>query len=75
MFWAMKNDLYNPAIKLLPKIQENINALNSVGALKAMMTGSGSAVFGIFKDRKSLNDAYKKLLPKFGERLIKTKTI
>lgn len=72
---VMKNDLYSASKQLLPSIEENIKALESVGADKAIMTGSGSAVYGIFKSIKKREEAYKKLLPTYGDRLIKAKTL
>jgi 4-diphosphocytidyl-2-C-methyl-D-erythritol kinase len=48
LFSAMQNDLELPAISLLPVIGEIKSRLLSLGADAAMMTGSGSAVFGLF---------------------------
>ncbi len=45
----MVNDLEEASIKLLPSIQEIIDVLYEKGAKKAMMTGSGSAVIGLFE--------------------------
>jgi 4-diphosphocytidyl-2C-methyl-D-erythritol kinase len=72
---VIKNDLYSASKKLLPVIEQNVNALKSVGADASIMTGSGSAVYGIFKDKKARDLAYKKLLVDYGERLIKAKTL
>lgn len=46
----MENDLEKAVVKSYPKVLEVKNFLESTGALKAMMTGSGSAVFGLFDD-------------------------
>lgn len=46
---AMENALEPCAIKLVPEAQQAISALILAGAKKARVTGSGAAVFGIFK--------------------------
>lgn len=72
---SLKNDLYFAAVKILPNLEENIEELKKSGADKALMTGSGSAVYGIFTDKKKRDKAYKKLKIKYGKRLIKAKTL
>lgn len=47
------NDLQSPGIKFVPQIEKIIGELKSNGASYAAMTGSGSAVFGIFADEES----------------------
>lgn len=42
------NDLQPAAVSLLPQVDACIQALRERGALAACMTGSGSAVFGLF---------------------------
>jgi len=44
---AMMNDLQEPAVALCPAIGETLAALRKAGALGAMMSGSGSTVFGL----------------------------
>ena len=68
-----KNDLQEPAISILPILSEKIENLDSVGSLKSQVTGSGSAVYGIFKDEKSLNKAKRQLRKKYKNHLIKVK--
>ena len=66
LFSMMHNDLELPAIALLPEILEQKNLLLENGADAAMMTGSGSAVFGLFTDEKkarSASEELKKHLP------------
>ena len=46
----MENALEGPAVELVPEIGEIKAALLAKGALAAGMTGSGSAVFGLFAD-------------------------
>lgn len=55
---TLGNALQEPAISLLPEITECVSALDSLGAIKAQMTGSGSAVFGIFSDESKAQSAY-----------------
>lgn len=67
----MKNDLEIPAIKIFPKIKENLTSLLNSGALKAQVAGSGSGVYGIFKNKKERERAYKKLKTKYGKNLLR----
>ena len=46
---CMENALEEPAVELVPEIGEIKAALRQRGALAACMTGSGSAVFGLFE--------------------------
>ena len=55
------NDLQLPAEELVPEISHLLEELRSSGALSSMMTGSGSAVFGIYDNRDSAEKAYKAL--------------
>lgn len=71
----IKNDLYNASISIVPSIKENCESLIKQGAKASFMTGSGSAVVGIFSSNRARNLAYKKLLPKFKNKVIKAKTI
>lgn len=52
------NDLEPAAFGINPEIAVAKAALLERGALGALMTGSGSAVFGIYPDRKSAHRAY-----------------
>ena len=47
--------------KLRPEIVQACASLTREGAVKALMTGSGSAVFGIFRSPASAQKAYQKL--------------
>jgi 4-diphosphocytidyl-2-C-methyl-D-erythritol kinase len=53
LYNIMENDLEPIVEKEFPAIIELRKFMISLGAKKAMMTGSGSAVFGIFKDKES----------------------
>ena len=48
---ARGNDLYEPALKLMPEIGDVITALdNSKGCLLSRMSGSGATCFGLYAD-------------------------
>jgi 4-diphosphocytidyl-2C-methyl-D-erythritol kinase len=51
------NDLEPFARSLCPAIAEIVDRLRTAGATAASMTGSGSAVFGIFRDTAALERA------------------
>lgn len=72
---ALKNDLYLASKILRPELEENILALKNAGAISSIMTGSGSAVYGVFSLARDRNKAYKTLYPKYKDKLIKAKTI
>lgn len=72
---VLKNDLYFACAAMHPELEENLSALRGVGAVGCVMTGSGSAVYGVFKDKKSVDAAYRALYPKYKNKLIKAKTI
>lgn len=52
------NDLEKPAMQDVPAMKEGIGLLKNAGAVYAAMSGSGSAVFGIFESK----DPVQKLL-------------
>jgi len=47
----LKNDFESSAFKLHPELEKWKNDLYSEGAIYASMTGSGSTMYGIFKDK------------------------
>jgi len=59
--WQEKliNDFEIPVIRKYPVIQEIKQTLLTNGALFASMTGSGSSVYGIFKEPMNLNNQFK----------------
>ena len=69
----LKNDLYSASVKICPRIEFNLYDLKEVGS--AVMTGSGSAVVGVYLTKKQRDFAYKHLKKIHGDRLIKAKTI
>lgn len=54
------NVLQNPAISFLPEIEKVIDYLRIDGFKSVLMTGSGSCVFGLTKDKKLLKYAEEK---------------
>ena len=71
---ALKNDLYLATKIMHPELEENVLALKDVGADVYLMTGSGSAVYGVFRAKKQRDLAYKTLYLKYQHKLIKAKT-
>jgi 4-diphosphocytidyl-2-C-methyl-D-erythritol kinase len=57
----MINDLEDPIARHHPEIDQMKAALRHVGALAAAMTGSGSAVFGLFQKQRDATAAGKRL--------------
>lgn len=55
----LRNDLSEVTESLVPSVSRGISELKSLGALNAVMTGSGSAVFGIFKSEADASNAEK----------------
>lgn len=70
----MNNDMQPAAQSICPLVGKLCNELEAQNALKAMMSGSGSTVFGLYKDDNSLDLAYKYFHSKYPEfMVIKTK--
>lgn len=61
----MDNVMETAAFEVLPSLKNIKKDLADNGAVKAMMTGSGSAVFGIFHDWGVLISAYEALKDKY----------
>ena len=59
------NDLEKVVIREFPIIEEIKNVLVENGSSLALMSGSGSTVFGIFDNRNYLNKAYSLLFNKY----------
>ena len=57
----LQNDLYLAASAFCPKIETLITELKKAGAAAASMTGSGSAVFGIFSNKKAAKKEKKRI--------------
>jgi 4-diphosphocytidyl-2-C-methyl-D-erythritol kinase len=57
----LMSDLEAAAVKIRPEVQSLKTRLVELGALGALMTGSGSAVFGVWSDRGLAEEAARKL--------------
>ncbi|MEX1376778.1 MAG: 4-(cytidine 5'-diphospho)-2-C-methyl-D-erythritol kinase [Eubacteriales bacterium] len=57
----MHNCLQSTAIMMNERISQSLDYLRRFGAVSSMMTGSGSAVYGIFSTKESAKDAEEKL--------------
>lgn len=75
MLSVLKNDLTEASSRLVPNIKWNIEALKDAGAEVALMTGSGSSVYGIFLNEKDRDRAFKELHKAYGSMLIKAETV
>jgi 4-diphosphocytidyl-2-C-methyl-D-erythritol kinase len=64
------NDLERPALSLLPEISEALDALEEVGAARALVTGSGPTAFGIFEDIARADEAASALPPRYANAIV-----
>lgn len=69
----LSNKLEEVAIEEYPVIEEIKESMIKEGALGALMSGSGSTVFGLFEDQESIEAAHK-ILKKRWEKTCWTKT-
>lgn len=74
-FSLLKNDLEPYAISVIPDIENKKKDLIKAKANASLMTGSGSAVYGLFTSKKQRNNAYKLLKQKYKDSIIKCKTM
>ena len=58
---AVGNVLQPVAEQMKPEIRQACSELEQAGAVRALMTGSGSAVFGVFRSSSAAEKAYEKL--------------
>jgi len=70
----MINDLEPPVLRRHPEIGAIKQQLRELGATAAAMSGSGSAVFGLFRSRSAADRAVKPL-SRHGARLFVTRTL
>ncbi|MDD3334793.1 MAG: 4-(cytidine 5'-diphospho)-2-C-methyl-D-erythritol kinase [Eubacteriales bacterium] len=63
---AMNNVLEGVSVQKRPALRVAKELLEGLGALRAMMTGSGSVVYGVFADEKSAVQAFEQLPPHEG---------
>ncbi len=73
-FRFVSNDLESAAMKVFPPIGIYKGSLIELGAAAASMSGSGSAVFGVFRDSAMAHSAARSLASR-GVRAIVTRTI
>ncbi len=64
------NDLQQAAISLRPQIAEALAALDEVGAVRSLVTGSGPTAFGLFPDMPAADAAASALAPRYAHALI-----
>ncbi len=62
---SMRNDLQETSLRLRPQIAHAIHSLYESGARAAMMSGSGSAVFGVFNGYQAAASAHRSLSKKY----------
>ena len=66
----LANDLQHAALSLRPEVAEALDALEEVGAARALVTGSGPTAFGLFDEYEAAERAADALSPRFGEALV-----
>ncbi len=69
------NDLEAPVAARHPEIGRIISALERAGASQAGMSGSGSAIFGLFSSRTAANRAARRVGSAAGRRVLVTRTL
>ncbi|HEY2906423.1 MAG TPA: 4-(cytidine 5'-diphospho)-2-C-methyl-D-erythritol kinase [Vicinamibacterales bacterium] len=70
----VRNDLQAPVAARHPEIGQILTRLAKVGALEAMMSGSGSAVYGLFRNRPAAEHAAEALFSRSTRTLV-TRTV
>ena len=71
-----KNDLYKPAKDILPELVEEMEILNKENADFLSMTGAGSSLFMMFKDKKRRDIAFKNLKKtEYKKRILKAESV
>ena len=60
---AMNNVLEGVSVKARPALAQSAKLLEELGAVRGMMTGSGSVVYGVFESREKAETASEKLKP------------
>ena len=70
----LQNDLQGPVAAHHPEIERIVNALKKAGAFHAAMSGSGSALFGLFSRRPAAEGAVR-AAQKTGARALLTRTV
>jgi 4-diphosphocytidyl-2-C-methyl-D-erythritol kinase len=70
----MINDLEPPVVRRHPEIGALKSAMRDAGAVAAAMTGSGSAVFGLFRTRGAASAAARRVA-RGGTKALLTRTV
>lgn len=60
---SMNNVLEEVSVPVRPAIREAAQALERLGAVRGMMTGSGSVVYGVFESGEKAREAAERLTP------------
>jgi 4-diphosphocytidyl-2C-methyl-D-erythritol kinase len=71
----MTNDLQRPVAKRHPAVARIVSALRRAGASQAAMSGSGSAVFGLFARKSDANTAARAIAARLCPRTLVTRTL
>jgi 4-diphosphocytidyl-2-C-methyl-D-erythritol kinase len=64
------NDLEQAALSLRPEISEALAALEEVGAVRALVTGTGPTAFGLFEDIVRADEAASALPPRYANAIV-----
>jgi len=67
LYALMGNSFENSVFKAYPEIKDIKERLKEMGADASLMSGSGSAVFGLFENENSAKNAYEYFKPKYKE--------
>lgn len=70
---VIKNDLFEAANSLSPVIAKNLDVIKNYGT--ALMTGSGSAVFALFFDKRKRDKAFEELKEKYDGKIFKAENV
>jgi 4-diphosphocytidyl-2-C-methyl-D-erythritol kinase len=66
----LENDLQPAALSLRPEIGDAIETLESAGAARGLITGSGPTAFGLFGDLATADRAAASLPPRFADAVV-----
>jgi 4-diphosphocytidyl-2-C-methyl-D-erythritol kinase len=66
----LRNDLEQAAVSLRPQIAEALDALEEVGAVRALVAGSGPTVVGLFADMLAADRAAASLPPRYANAIV-----
>ena len=70
--WKFNNSFTNPLVKKYPLIGSALQDLTVNGADFAQMSGSGAAVYGVFKSEVTAKETYTRLCKKWNCRLVRS---